>query len=127
MKMNPKRATIIFLAFILCLPVVYTALNSVFGPTVTDQVSEFQFTAFISDSGSGVRYSLLNFTGTLCYGGAGIKDQEIHLVQTTDQTIQLEHWTIIDSTVTDASGTFHFTVNRTEIGTFYYKPRYDPT
>jgi len=121
MKMNRKLATILFIVTIALSSVAY-ATYSIYSNVIEDTVGEYNLgSSLIKDDSQPVLYTNMTLTGTLRYNGVGVEGKTVYLLQSPDQIT----WANIQSATTNATGHFTFQVNRTILGTFYYKAGYN--
>jgi len=121
-KINLATKKGLSIAFILSLTLVSVAYASysIFSPNiVTDTVSEYTLGPLISNSTGGLQYSAVTFSGQLLPEGL-TNNQTVQLLRSGDMVT----FDKVAETQTDALGYFEITINRTDVGTWYYKSEY---
>jgi hypothetical protein len=118
---NKRLATIAFIMF-LCFTSAAYAATTIYSNITTDVVTEYVLGTMTKDTTGGIKYTNVTFTGQLLLGAVGVSGKTVYLLCNSTGT-----WTPVvgASSITDATGHYFFTVNRTESGTFYYKAGFD--
>jgi hypothetical protein len=121
--MNKKLLTIptaLYIIFLAMTTAAYAAYT-IYGNISSDTVTEYSLGTMSPLTATGEKYTNVTFSGTLLLGAAPATGKTVYLLKSTDNST----WTQVATNVTDASGHYFFAVNRTESGTFFYKPRFD--
>jgi hypothetical protein len=117
---NKRLATVALILFLALTSVAYGSYT-IYSNIVNTTVSEYTLGTMTANSTAPQKYDNLTFTGTLKLGTAPAAGKTVFLMKTADNST----WTQAASSVTDATGTFTFTVNCTESGAFTWKARFD--
>ena len=120
MKMTRKIATVLFIVFLISTWTVYAGYT-IFTNIVEEVVSEYTFEPLVKDTSLLVLNTNVTFNGKLKFGGVGIAAQTVYLLRNINAT----GWVNIMTNITDSTGLFRFTVNRTSLGTIQYKAGFD--
>lgn len=120
MKMTRKIATALFIVFLIGTWTVYAGYT-IYSNIVQEVVSEYTFETLVKDGSALILYTNVTLNGQLKFGGVGIAAQTVYLLRNINGT----GWVNIMTNTTDSTGLFHFTVNRTSLGTIQYKAGFD--
>ena len=115
--MTRKIATALFIVFLMSVWSAFASYTIWTPNSVQDIVTEYALSPIVKDTPSGNKYTNFTLTTTLTFGGVGISGNTVLFYRSLDNAT----WTQIGSNTTGTTGLAAFTVNRTEVGEFYYK------